>query len=98
MMIYFIVFSETSAQLIGGFFGDKALGEVWYSSKYVYVIALAVGLGPVVIKKEIAELEWLSILLGVSIVIFVILSLWLLLIDPRYEIPVADKGNVAWPV
>ena len=98
MMIYFIVFSETSAQLIGGIFGGKELGDVWYSSKTVYVIALGIGLGPIVIKKEIAELEWLSILLGVSIVIFVILSLWLLLIDPRFEIPIAEKGNVTWPV
>lgn len=97
MMIYFIVFSETSAQLVGGFF-NKALGEVWYSSKLVYVVALGLGLTPVVIKKDIAELEWLSILLGVSILIFVLLSLWLLLIDPNYITPEADKIDVTWPV
>ena len=52
MMIYMIVFSETAAQLIGGFF-NQSLGDVWYSSKLVYVIGLGVCLGPVVVKRNL---------------------------------------------
>ena len=86
MMIYMIVFSETAAQLIGGFF-NQSLGDVWYSSKLVYVIGLGVCLGPVVVKKELAELEWLSIFLGISIMIFMLLSFNLLVFDKRYVAP-----------
>ena len=39
---------------------------------------------PVVIKKELAELEWLSWVLFASIGIFVGLNLWQLLFDKNF--------------
>lgn len=83
MMIYFIVFSQTASQLVGGFTGQP-FQSVWYTSKYFYVLVLGIGLGPVIVKKELAELEWLSILLGVSILIFVVLSLVCLFFLPDF--------------
>ena len=86
ILIYLIVFSTTAAQLVGGYFG-AAFGEAWYSSKLVYLAALGLGLSPIIVKKELAELEWLSILLGVSIVLFVLLSLSMLLFDKSHDNP-----------
>lgn len=48
---------------------------------------LGVSLVPIIVKKELAELEWLSILLGISIMIFMLLSLNLLFFDHRYFSP-----------
>jgi amino acid permease len=96
MMIYFIVFSETAGQLVAGFTGT-AFGASWYTSKYFYVLILGVGLSSVVVKKELAELEWLSILLGVSILIFVILSLVSLLGVSHFPSATKPFEGVLWP-
>lgn len=82
-MIYFIVFGDTSGQLFGSF-GGQELEAVWYSSRYFYVLILGAVLTPVVIKKELAELEWLSIVLFVSIGLFILVNLWELTIDPKF--------------
>ncbi len=83
MMIYFIVFSDTTGQLVGSFNG-YALGEIWYSSRYFYVLILGAVLTPVILKKELAELEWLSIVLFASIGIFIVVNFWELVIDPKF--------------
>jgi amino acid permease len=83
MMIYFIVFSDTTGQLVGSF-NDHALGEIWYSSRYFYVLLLGAALAPVILKKDLAELEWLSIVLFVSIGLFIVVNFWELVIDPKF--------------
>jgi len=83
-MVYFIVFGDTTAQLIGSFNGHK-LGETWYSSRWFYVLLLGTGLAPVIVKKELAELKWLSILLFACVGIFIVTNFWELVIDPKFE-------------
>jgi len=90
MMIYFIVFSETMGQLVGSFW-DKKLGEAWYSDKPTYVLGLGVLLIPVVIKKELAELDWLASLLFFSIGLFVIINGYMLFFDDRFIDPVISE-------
>ena len=83
MLIYLIVLSTTLATLIGSFF-DAPFGQFWYSSKTVYVIIVGLSLLFVVLKKDLAELKWVSWLLFFSIGIFILMSLTLLLFDPRF--------------
>lgn len=90
MMIYFIVFGDTAGQLIGGFNGYQ-LGDVWYSSRYFYVIFLGSALIPIVLKKELAELEWLSIVLFASIGIFIVVNFWEL-VQPSF-VPETPKSK-----
>lgn len=69
--------------MIGGLNGYE-LGDIWYSSRYFYVLLLGAALTPVVLKKELAELEWLSIVLFVSIGLFVLVNFIQLTIDKRF--------------
>jgi amino acid permease len=94
MLIYLIVLSTTLASFIGNFF-DKSLGEVWYSSKTIYVIIVGLILLFVVLKKDLAELKWVSWLLFLSIGIFIFMSLSLLLFDPRFEVD-PNASNDIW--
>lgn len=95
MMIYFIVFSDTAAQLVGGFTGT-ILGEVWYSSRWFYVICLGVGLAPVVVKKDLAELELLSIMLGIAILIFLVLTI-VCLLNPNFPATGPTWNEILYP-
>jgi amino acid permease len=58
---------------------------------------LSACLSPVVIKKELAELEWLATLLAVCITIFISMSLNLLLFDKRYQRPAGSEVPIVWP-
>lgn len=61
---------------------------------------MGVFLVPVVIKKELAELEWLSILLAVAVLIFGILTLVLLIKDdytPTIPNPYENR-SIWWPI
>ena len=84
MILYFIVFGDTTAQLVGSFF-DKSLGDAWYASKMVYVLILAGALSPVILKKELAELEFLSYLLFGSIGLFIVVNFIQLEFDSNFE-------------
>jgi amino acid permease len=96
MLIYFIVFSSTAGQFVGGFVGYE-LNEIWYTSKWFYVVVLGVCMAPIVAKKELAELEWLSILLGVSILIFMILCIVLLLLPEFPATPPPHMSSWLYP-
>lgn len=85
-MVYFIVFGDTMAQFIGHLIGEK-LGEGPWSSRYTYVLILAVLLIPVVLKKELAELKVLSYILFGCLGIFILLNLVQLLFDKHFDIP-----------
>jgi len=50
------------------------LDTVWYTSRYCYSIPLALILMPVVIKKDLAELSWISYVLFTSLTLFVLLN------------------------
>lgn len=81
---------------MGGLFGQE-YGSAFYCSKYFYILILGLGLSPVIVKKELAELEWLATLLAVAITIFVLLSLNLLLFDSRYTPPPGSQVSIVWP-
>jgi hypothetical protein len=54
-------------------------------------------LTPVVIKKDLAELEWLATLLFISIGIFIFMSLYLLLFDSNYIVDPTASDNIWAP-
>lgn len=70
LSLYFIVYSGIAANLTANYTG-VAYAEVWYTDRTVYVLGLGALLIPVVLKKELAELEWLSFVLFISIGIFI---------------------------
>jgi amino acid permease len=75
MLVYFIVFGDTSAQLVANIFNEGMM-DVWWCERFFYVLLLAVALAPVILKKELAELEWLSWVLFGSIGLFIVINLW----------------------
>lgn len=73
-MIYFMAYADTMGALVSNFYPGEALNSVWYTSRYFYVLTLAAVLIPVVLKKELAELKVVSVILFVGLGVFVILS------------------------
>jgi len=97
MLIYNIVFSDTAAQLVGGFCTPPVLlGEAWYTSRWFYVLLLAVGMFPIIVKKEIDELEWLATSLGIAIVVFLLMCT-ILLIVPSFPATPPSIDEFLWP-
>ena len=84
-MIYFMVFGDTLGQLAASFTDQYHLDDVWYTSRYCYTIPLAVILLPVVLKKELAELAWISYVLFTSLTIFVILNFIQVSFDKNFD-------------
>ena len=84
-MIYFITFGDTMGQLVASFVEGAELESEFYTSRYFFVLILAVLLIAVILKKELAELEWLSIVLFVSLGLFILCDMIQLFIDPRFE-------------
>lgn len=78
-MLYFIVFGDTSKAFVATF-SEYDVEEVYYTSRWFYDVILAVVLLPVVIKKELAELAWVSYVLFTSLTLFVLLNFILLVI------------------
>jgi amino acid permease len=68
---------------MGSFFG-MALGEVWYSSQWFYVVLLGFLMVPVILKKELAELEVLSYMLFVSLGLFILVNFIQLFFDANF--------------
>lgn len=83
-MIYFITFGDTMGQLVATFFDGASLDSEWYCSRYFYVLILAALLTVVVLKKELAELEWISIVLFASLGLFIIMNFIQLVFDKRF--------------
>ena len=59
--------------------------DVWYYQRFFYVLLLAAALTPVILKKELAELEWLSFVLFGAIGIFILINLYLLELAPDFN-------------
>lgn len=83
MLVYFIIFSDTTAQLVANLTND-GLMNIWYCQRYFYVLLLSAALILVVLKKELAELEWLSYVLFASIGLFIVINIWELEFDPQF--------------
>ena len=77
--LYFIVFGDTSKAFVASF-SSYEVEEIYYTSRWFYDIILAVILLPIVIKKELAELAWVSYVLFTSLTLFVLLNFILLVI------------------
>lgn len=60
---------------MASFVDDTELGDKAYTSRWCYSVPLAVFLLPVVLKKELAELAWVSWVLFVSLTLFVVVNL-----------------------
>lgn len=84
-MIYFIVFGDTFGQLVASFYPNEDLGTVWYTSRWCYSVPLAVVLIPICLKKELAELTWVSYVLFGSLFLFVSVNFIQLVFDSHFE-------------
>ena len=62
-----------------------SLGSDFYTSRYFWVLILAAILLVVVLKDELAELEWLAIVLFVCTGLFIFCETFQLLFDPRFK-------------
>lgn len=70
-MIYFIVFSNISASLAQAIYNDDT--DNILTGRTIYVICLAVLMTPLCLKKMLAEMKIVSIMLFLSIGIFILL-------------------------
>lgn len=84
MLVYFIVFGDTSAQLVANV-ANEGVMDIWWCERFFYVLVLAAALSPVILKKELAELEWLSWVLFGSIGLFIVINLWQLEGDKNFQ-------------
>ena len=71
IMIYFIVFSNISVSLYETY--DQEDTENIFTNRSVYVLALALVMTPLCIKKRLAEMKIVSILLFLAIALFILL-------------------------
>ena len=69
---------------MASFVEGGSLDSVFYTSRYFYILILAAFLIAVILKKELAELEWLSIVLFVSLGLFILCDLIQLFFDNRF--------------
>ena len=72
-LIYFIVFSNISASLAKAGFAEGT--ENILTDRTIYVLTLALFISPLCFKKKLAEMKIVSILLFISIAIFILLFL-----------------------
>jgi amino acid permease len=84
-MIYFIVFGDTCGQFAATFTeGKESLGSVWYTSRWCYSVPLALILAPFCLKKELAELSFIALMLFVALLLFVIVNFIQLAFDHNF--------------
>ena len=62
------------------------------------MLILAAALLPVILKKELAELEWLSWVLFGSIGLFIAINLWQLVGDKSFQTQKAGLGGLYGPL
>ena len=85
-LIYFSVFGDTAGQLAASFTnGEYGLDDIWYTSRWCYSVPLAVFLLFIVLKKELAELAWISYILFVSLGFFTLANFIQLAFDKRFD-------------
>lgn len=85
-MIYFVTFGDTMGQLVATFCEEHIqLDSIWYTSRYFYILVLAGFLVPVILKKELAELKVVSVILFLCLGLFILLSFVQLTFDDRFN-------------
>ena len=95
MLVYFIVFGDTAGQLLANVFNNgDTVG--WQFQRSFYVALLGLPMTPVILKKELAELEWLSWVLFGSLSLFVVLLLWMLMIDETFILQAHGLTGDTW--
>jgi hypothetical protein len=55
---------------------NEGVIDEWYYKRFFYVLLLAGALTPIILKKELAELEWLSFVLFGAIGIFILINFY----------------------
>ena len=88
MLIYFIVFGDTAAQLMANILHQENPNST-ILKRWFYVLLLGVPMTFFVLKKELAELEWLSYILFGSLGTFILLMIWLLFVNDEFT----DQAN-----
>ena len=74
-MIYFIVFGDTFGHLMASLLDNgHAFDTIYYTERWFYDLILAALLVLVILKKELAELAWVSYVLFGSLGLFVVLN------------------------
>jgi len=73
-MIYFITYGDTMGQIAASLTDNYSLNEIWYTSRYFYILVLAGLLIPVILKKELSELKAVSVVLFLCLGLFIVLS------------------------
>ena len=85
-LIYFSIFGDTAGQLAASFTdGEYGLDDIWYTKRWCYSVPLAIFLLIVVLKKELAELSWISLILFVSLSFFAVANFIQLAFDDRFD-------------
>ena len=82
-MVYFIVFGDTTGQLVASIAGEEWT-ENFYTCRWFYDVILCVVLIPIVLKKELAEMAWVGYTLFGCLGIFVLLNFIELVFDSRF--------------
>ena len=58
---------------------------MWYTKRWFYGVLLALILLPVCLKRELAELAWVSYVLFIALTLFVTLNFTMLVFDGHFE-------------
>jgi amino acid permease len=64
--------------------------------RWFYVVTLGVPLTLVILKKELAELDWLAWVLFGSLGIFILMLCWLLFVDQSFRVQRAGLNGDIW--
>ena len=70
---------------MASFTDNEHLDTIWYTKRWFYSVPLACVLLPICLKRELAELAWISYVLFVSLTLFVILNFVMLVFDSNFE-------------
>ena len=85
-MIYFITYGDTLGQLVASIVGEE-FDSIWYTQRWFYILILTGLLTPVVLQKDLAELEWISVVLFICLGLFIILCFIELVFDSNFKAP-----------
>ena len=71
--------------MAASFTENEKLDTIWYTKRWCYSVPLAIVLLPICLKRELAELTWISYVLFISLTLFVICNFIMLTFDSRFE-------------
>ena len=68
ILIYFIIFGDIMGSLVSQIIGLDG----FFAERTLYVLLLAAGLFPLIIKQELTELKFTSVVLFIGVFIFIL--------------------------